>query len=138
MSKICGDFCSNLFVILSNSWRVSEKISDFLIKSPEIFLIILDDLFISLQVSRCSLFYAYCALACYPVKKEEGHQKRLENVLHTPPSKRYYNMNISYKWLKEYVDFDMTAEEVAVALTSIGLEVELWRKYKQSVADSKV
>ncbi|MBP5376509.1 MAG: phenylalanine--tRNA ligase subunit beta [Bacteroidaceae bacterium] len=33
-------------------------------------------------------------------------------------------MNISYKWLKEYVDFDMTADEVAAALTSIGLEVE--------------
>jgi len=33
-------------------------------------------------------------------------------------------MNISYKWLKEYVDFDMTATEVAAALTSIGLEVE--------------
>ena len=33
-------------------------------------------------------------------------------------------MNISYKWLKEYVDFDMTANEVAAALTSIGLEVE--------------
>ncbi|MBQ9636459.1 MAG: phenylalanine--tRNA ligase subunit beta [Prevotella sp.] len=32
-------------------------------------------------------------------------------------------MNISYKWLKEYVDFDMTAEEVAAALTSGGLEV---------------
>lgn len=32
-------------------------------------------------------------------------------------------MNISYKWLKEYVDFDMTAEEVAAALTSEGLEV---------------
>ena len=32
-------------------------------------------------------------------------------------------MNISYKWLKEYVDFDMTAEQVAEALTSIGLEV---------------
>lgn len=32
-------------------------------------------------------------------------------------------MNISYKWLKEYVDFDMTATEVADALTSIGLEV---------------
>ena len=32
-------------------------------------------------------------------------------------------MNISYKWLKEYVDFDMTAEDVAAALTSIGLEV---------------
>jgi len=33
-------------------------------------------------------------------------------------------MNISYKWLKEYVDFDMTAQEVANALTSIGLEVD--------------
>lgn len=33
-------------------------------------------------------------------------------------------MNISYKWLKEYVDFDMTAEEVAAALTSGGLEVD--------------
>ena len=32
-------------------------------------------------------------------------------------------MNISYNWLKEYVDFDMTAEEVAAALTSGGLEV---------------
>ncbi len=32
-------------------------------------------------------------------------------------------MNISYKWLKEYVDFEMSAEEVAAALTSIGLEV---------------
>jgi phenylalanyl-tRNA synthetase beta chain len=33
-------------------------------------------------------------------------------------------MNISYKWLKEYVDFDMSADEVAAALTSVGLEVE--------------
>ena len=32
-------------------------------------------------------------------------------------------MNISYNWLKEYVDFDMSAQEVADALTSIGLEV---------------
>ena len=32
-------------------------------------------------------------------------------------------MNISYKWLKEYVDFDLGAEQVAEALTSIGLEV---------------
>lgn len=32
-------------------------------------------------------------------------------------------MNISYNWLKEYVDFDLTAQEVATALTSIGLEV---------------
>ena len=33
-------------------------------------------------------------------------------------------MNISYNWLKEYVDFDMTPEEVSVALTSIGLETD--------------
>ena len=32
-------------------------------------------------------------------------------------------MNISYKWLKEYVDFDLSAEEVSAALTSSGLEV---------------
>ncbi len=32
-------------------------------------------------------------------------------------------MNISYKWLKEYVDFDLTPQETAEALTSIGLEV---------------
>ncbi len=31
-------------------------------------------------------------------------------------------MNISYNWLKEYVDFDLTPQEVAAALTSIGLE----------------
>ena len=33
-------------------------------------------------------------------------------------------MNISYKWLKEYVDFDLTPQEVSDALTSIGLEVD--------------
>ena len=33
-------------------------------------------------------------------------------------------MNISYKWLKEYVDFDLTPQEVADALTSCGLEVD--------------
>lgn len=32
-------------------------------------------------------------------------------------------MNISYNWLKEYVDFDLTAQQVADALTSEGLEV---------------
>ena len=32
-------------------------------------------------------------------------------------------MNISYKWLKDYVDFDLSAEQVAAALTSVGLEV---------------
>ncbi len=31
-------------------------------------------------------------------------------------------MNISYNWLKEYVDFELTAPEVAAALTSEGLE----------------
>lgn len=31
-------------------------------------------------------------------------------------------MNISYNWLKEYLDFDLTPVEVADALTSIGLE----------------
>ncbi len=32
-------------------------------------------------------------------------------------------MNISYNWLKEYVDFDLGPQELADALTSIGLEV---------------
>lgn len=31
-------------------------------------------------------------------------------------------MNISYNWLKEYVDFKLTPDELASALTSIGLE----------------
>lgn len=31
-------------------------------------------------------------------------------------------MNISYNWLKQYLDFDLTANELADALTSIGLE----------------
>lgn len=33
-------------------------------------------------------------------------------------------MNVSYKWLKEYVDFDLSPEKTAEALTSIGLEVD--------------
>lgn len=33
-------------------------------------------------------------------------------------------MNISYKWLKEYVDFNLTPQEVCDALTSEGLEVD--------------
>ena len=32
-------------------------------------------------------------------------------------------MNISLKWLKQYLDFDLTAQEVGDALTSLGLEV---------------
>ena len=31
-------------------------------------------------------------------------------------------MNISYKWLKEYLDFTLTPDELSAALTSIGLE----------------
>lgn len=31
-------------------------------------------------------------------------------------------MNISYNWLKDYLDFDLQPEEVSAALTSIGLE----------------
>ncbi len=33
-------------------------------------------------------------------------------------------MNVSYKWLKEYVDFDLSPQEVEQALTSTGLEVD--------------
>lgn len=31
-------------------------------------------------------------------------------------------MNISYNWLRQYLDFDLTPEELSAALTSIGLE----------------
>lgn len=33
-------------------------------------------------------------------------------------------MKVSYKWLKEYVDFDLTPQQTADALTSTGLEVD--------------
>ena len=33
-------------------------------------------------------------------------------------------MKISYNWLKEYLKCDLTPQEVAQALTSIGLEVD--------------
>ena len=33
-------------------------------------------------------------------------------------------MDISYNWLKEYVKFDLNPDQVAEALTNIGLEVE--------------
>ena len=32
-------------------------------------------------------------------------------------------MNVSYKWLKHYIDTDLTPEEISEALTSLGLEV---------------
>ena len=33
-------------------------------------------------------------------------------------------MNISYNWLKDLIDLDLTAEETAAALTRVGLAVE--------------
>lgn len=33
-------------------------------------------------------------------------------------------MNVTYNWLKEFVDFDLTAEQLADLLTMLGLEVE--------------
>lgn len=44
-------------------------------------------------------------------------------------------MNISFKWLKEYVDFDMTPQEVADALTSSGLEVDALEEVQTIKAD---
>lgn len=38
------------------------------------------------------------------------------------------NMNISYNWLKNYIDTDLSAEEISVILTDIGLEVESFEK----------
>lgn len=37
-------------------------------------------------------------------------------------------MNISFNWLKRYIDTDLTAEQTAVILTDIGLEVEGFEK----------
>ena len=33
-------------------------------------------------------------------------------------------MNISYKWLKRYIDFDLSAKDLAATLTSVGLECD--------------
>ncbi len=37
-------------------------------------------------------------------------------------------MNISYNWLKSYLDCDLSAEEISTVLTEIGLEVEGFEK----------
>ena len=37
-------------------------------------------------------------------------------------------MNISFNWLKNYVDTSLTAEEISKVLTDIGLEVEGFEK----------
>lgn len=39
-------------------------------------------------------------------------------------------MNISYNWLKQYLDIDLPKEEVSAILTSIGLEVESVETYE--------
>lgn len=37
---------------------------------------------------------------------------------------KFYSMNISYNWLKKYINIDLPAQDVAEILTDIGLEVE--------------
>ncbi len=37
-------------------------------------------------------------------------------------------MNISYNWLKRYLDADLSAERMAEILTELGLEVEEFEK----------
>lgn len=37
-------------------------------------------------------------------------------------------MNISFNWLKRYLDADVTAERLAEILTELGLEVEEFEK----------
>ena len=37
-------------------------------------------------------------------------------------------MEISFNWLKKYINIDLTADQVATILTDIGLEVEDFRK----------
>ena len=37
-------------------------------------------------------------------------------------------MNISYNWLRRYLDTSLTAEQISVILTDIGLEVEGFEK----------
>ncbi len=48
-------------------------------------------------------------------------------------------MNISYNWLKEYVDFDLTPHEVATLhLLPLDWKLEAWKKCKRLKADWKV
>ena len=37
-------------------------------------------------------------------------------------------MNISYNWLKEYIDFDLSPAELTQALTSLGLECDTYEE----------
>ena len=40
-------------------------------------------------------------------------------------------MKVSYNWLKNYVDFDLSVKELAEILTDTGLEVEGIKKIDQ-------
>ena len=42
-------------------------------------------------------------------------------------------MKISYNWLKEYVDIDLSAQELADLLTDIGLDVEGFEEFEVKV-----
>ncbi len=44
-------------------------------------------------------------------------------------------MNVTYNWLKEFVDFDATPEELAALLTMLGLEVESMEKLGEGLDD---
>ena len=44
-------------------------------------------------------------------------------------------MNVTYNWLKEFVDFDETPEELAALLTMLGLEVESMEKHGEGMDD---
>lgn len=44
-------------------------------------------------------------------------------------------MNVTYNWLKEFVDFDATPEELAELLTMLGLEVEAMEKRGNGLDD---
>lgn len=44
-------------------------------------------------------------------------------------------MNVTYNWLKEYVDFDETPDELAALLTMLGLEVESMAKLGEGLDD---
>lgn len=44
-------------------------------------------------------------------------------------------MNVTYNWLKEFVDFDATPDELAALLTMLGLEVESMAKFGAGLDD---
>jgi phenylalanyl-tRNA synthetase beta chain len=44
-------------------------------------------------------------------------------------------MNVTYNWLKEFVDFDATPDELAELLTMLGLEVESMEKLGEGLDD---